>query len=309
MIGIESIAVEIPKHRIETVSIANAVGPYEGAEQAAPGFTHLTRKGPGQEASDMCVAAADRLFSTKHVARAEIECVIVVTQNPDGYGIPHVAAILQAKLALGAGCSGFDVGLGGSGYVYGLAIAKSFMEAQQLKRGLLFTCDPYSRVLGDLDSPGARSFGDAATVTLLSDKPRWTIGRFDLGTDGSQGDALQVRLRLGGRLHMDAEALSQFATSRGARSLKSALKLNELTLAQIDRILVQQGSRAIVEGIANALAAQGKLKFHAEGYGDTVSSSIPTGLALHMASTDRHIAVFGYGAGLSWGSTVITKVA
>ena len=45
----------------------------------------------------------------------------------DGHGLPHTSAILQARLGLPTTCAAFDIGLGCSGYVYGLAIARSLM--------------------------------------------------------------------------------------------------------------------------------------------------------------------------------------
>ncbi|MFG5130520.1 putative sulfate exporter family transporter [Campylobacter lari] len=52
--------------------------------------------------------------------------------------------------------SRFGVTLGGggsicSGYVYGLSIILSFMQNNNLKHGLLFTCDPYRKIIDDND--------------------------------------------------------------------------------------------------------------------------------------------------------------
>lgn len=308
MIGIRESFNEIPERFIETARLGPAVGADEFELRNNIGFACLTRKAPTQEASDLCVAAAQKLFSKARILPAEVDCAIVVTQNPDGYGIPHVAAIAQAKLGLSESCATFDIGLGGSGYVYGLSVIKSFMESNGLRRGLLFTCDPYSRVVGEFDNKTALLFGDAASVTLLTDEPIWAIGRCDFGTVGSQGSALQVRMKLGGRLHMDNSAVSKFAREHGSRSLRRAISLNELTIEQIDRILFHQGSRAEVEAIAEELGAPGKVGFYAEAYGDTVSSSIPIMISENVAPTDQRIALCGYGTGLSWSSTVLTRV-
>lgn len=309
MIGIREIFSEIPGQRIATSRVASAVGADDSMLRTSFGFTHLAKRARNQETSELCVVAAQKLFSAGRISPSEIDCTVVVTQNPDGYGIPHVAAIVQAKLGIPESCASFDVGLGGSGYVYGLSIVKSFMESNGLKRGLLFTSDPYSRVVGETDGHAALQFGDAATVTLLTETPMWAIGRFDLGTVGSQGSAFQVRLKLGGRLFIDNSAVSEFATERGARSVRMTVSLNELTMEQIDRILVHQGGRAVVEGIAQRLGAPTKAGFYAEGYGDAVSSSIPIMLSENVTPSDQRIALFGYGTGLSWASTVLTRVS
>ena len=53
-----------------------------------------------------------------------------------------------------SGCcrrASFDISLGCSGYVYGLAVATAFMQANGLRSGLLFTADPYSKILDPQD--------------------------------------------------------------------------------------------------------------------------------------------------------------
>jgi 3-oxoacyl-[acyl-carrier-protein] synthase-3 len=308
MIGIKSIAAEIPTRRVEAARMATAAGIDELALRNSLGFTHLSRRALAQEASDLCLSAAEKLFETEQILPAEIDCVVVVTQNPDGYGIPHTAAIVQAKLGLAEGCASFDLSLGGSGYIYGLSIVKSFMESNGLKRGLLFTSDPYSRVVAEFDGQAAMYFGDAATVTILTDEPTWRIGLFDFGTVGTQGHTMQVRVKLGGRLYLDRRAIFQFALERGPQSLRNVVKRNGLTVDQIDRIFVQQGSREIVQGIAREIGVSAKVGFHAESYGDTISSSIPIALAQNTDPNDRRVALWGFGAGLSWASTVLTRV-
>jgi 3-oxoacyl-[acyl-carrier-protein] synthase-3 len=308
MIGIRTISSEIPTLRIENAPRARAAGIDENVLRDCIGIKRISRRAPRQETSDLCVAAALKLFEAEHVSPSEVDCAAVVTQNPDGYGIPHTASIVQVKLGLPESCASFDIGLGGSGYVYGLSIVKSFMESNGLRCGLLFTCDPYSRVIDEFDGCEALIFGDAASVTLLTDNPRWAIGRFDSGTSGSRGHSFDVRLRLGGRLHMDHGIISEVAVERGTSSLRKAIALNELTIDQIDRGMVHQGSREVVRRIGQGLGVPDKAGFYAEDYGDTVSSSIPIALAQNIAPTDRVVALCGYGTGLSWATTVLTRV-
>lgn len=307
-IGIEAIAVELPVRRAEVDAVAQAVGINDKALHESLGFKSLARASEEQEVTDLCAAAAATLFQTEGVNPEVIECAAVVTQNPDGYGIPHAAAILQAKLGLPSSCACFDIGLGGSGYVHGLAILKGFMEFNGFRSGLLFTCDPYSRLVGEMDGHASLLFGDAATVTLLTDKPEWTIGKPLFGTLGSQAQAFQVRVRLGGRLVVDPEVVAEFATRYGVDSVRQVLKINGLSMEQIDRVVVQQAWRALVQSIGKALHVPEKVGFYAEELGDTASSSIPIVLSQHLASSDRSVALLGFGSGLSCASTVLQRV-
>src|SRR5207249_2145275 len=107
------------------------------------------------------------------------------------------------RLGLPAACACWDVSLGCTGFVHGLAILHAFMSAQGLTNGLLFTADPYSKIVDAHDRNTAMIFGDAATVTWLTSATRETpllvpiAARFH--TEGDRAGALENR---GGTLHM-----------------------------------------------------------------------------------------------------------
>lgn len=308
MIGIRAVAVELPDRGIETETLAPAVGVELDALRDSIGFKVLARAAEEQEVSELCAAAATNLFQAEGLNPESIECAAVVTQRPDGYGIPHAAAILQSKLGLPTSCACFDIGLGGSGYIHGLSILKGFMESNGFRNGLLFTCDLYSRLVGEMDGHASLLFGDAATVTLLSDQPVWSIGKSLFGTVGSQGQAFQIRVRLGGRLVVDPEVVAEFAKRYGVESIRGVLKINDLSTQLVDRVVVQQACKGLVKSVGEALQISEKIGFHAEGYGDTASSSIPIVLSQHIAPSDRTVALFGFGSGLSYAATVLQRI-
>ena len=62
----------------------------------------------------------------------------------------HVSSIIHKNLNLSENCACFDVSLGCSGYVYGLSVIKSFMNENDLSKGLLFTSDPF-KVIDESD--------------------------------------------------------------------------------------------------------------------------------------------------------------
>lgn len=170
-LGIQGIASIIPENWVDTTALADTLGVRSEQHGAHLGISRRSKRYPGQEASDLCVAAAEKLLGNGVLDPDAVDFLLVIGQNPDGYGIPHTASIVQRKLGLLERCATFDVGLGGSGYVYGLSIALSFMRANNRRCGLLFTADPCSRMIDESDSVTALRYGDAATVTVLSDEP------------------------------------------------------------------------------------------------------------------------------------------
>lgn len=306
MIGITAITYELPPQRILNTPRAVALGIQAETLDRRIGVRSISRKAKHQDTSDLAVAAALKLFERNLVTPEVVDCLVVVTQNPDGHGLPQTSAIVHAKLGLRRSCASFDIGLGCSGYVYGLSAIRSFMEANGLLHGLLITADPYSKVIDPDDKRTALLFGDGAAATLLSDRPQWRIGRFDFGTDGNGAGSLAVQ-GSDNRLHMDGRAVLQFSMSFVPDSLRRAMALNGLTPDQIDRVVLHQGSRVVVENIGNSLGMRDRTGFHIQDYGNTVSSSIPIVLADHVQATDRHVAISGFGVGLSWASTVLSR--
>jgi 3-oxoacyl-[acyl-carrier-protein] synthase III len=268
------------------------------------GFAQLSIKEPQQDTSDLALQAVQNLVEQGFDLNA-IQCLCVVTQNPDAGGIPHVSALLHGRLGLGQGVAAFDLGLGCSGFVYGIAIAKAFMQLHGFTRGLLITADPYSKIVDGDDPQTALIFGDAAAAVELSANYIWRIGETDFGTAGQHSGAL--RLLDSGKLAMNGRQIARVCATSIPDSIAASVRLNGLTLDDIDEVLLHQGSRYIVETIGAALGVAHKTPFFAGEYGNLVSSSIPIALARHVSPNSECIAVSGFGVGLSWASTVLTR--
>ena len=308
ILGIAAIATYIPDDYLDNLARAAALDAGEDLLRDKIGVLRVSRKAADEETSDLAVKAVQRLFDRGEVRPDEVDCLVVVTQNPDGHGLPHSSARVHGKLGLSTRCAVFDVSLGCSGYVYGLSIILSLMQAQGLKRGLLVTADPYSKIINPQDRNTSLLFGDAAAATLITDRPVWRVGRFDLGSDGRHADDLAVPAN-SRHFHMNGRAVLNFSARKVPESILHALEINGVALEQVDRFLLHQGSRHVVHQIARRLnVPDEKAPFLAGHYGNTVSSSIPLLLADEVVKDDRCVALSGFGVGISWGSTVLWRV-
>ena len=165
MIGIKGIASYIPAGRIDNLAQAALFERDEAFVMAKIGTRTLAVKGPDEETSDLGVAAIRNLLNANPALRVEnIDALVVVTQNGDAEGLPHTSAIVQHKAGLPTSTASFDIALGCSGFVYGLYVLKGFMQAANLKNGILVTVDPYSKHINHADRATALLFGDAATA-------------------------------------------------------------------------------------------------------------------------------------------------
>lgn len=306
-IGIGDIACYVPEGRLDNLLRAPELEATEELLREKIGVLRVSRKADHEQTSDLAVQAAKQLFDRGSVRADEIDCLVVVTQNPDDRGMPHVSARVHGKLGLQRSCAIFDVSLGCSGFVYGLSILKPMMQAQGYKRGLLITADPYSQIINMADRNTSLLFGDAAAATLLTDEPEWHIGRFDLGSEGAEWQKIEVGADTG-HLSMDGRAVLNFAGKIVPDSIRNAMQLNEVTADHVDRYILHQGSRHIVRQLAKRLqVSEDKAPFLAGDYGNTISSSIPILLSQGAADADRTIVISGFGVGLSWASTVLKR--
>ena len=306
MIGIEAIGTYLPKERADNLQRMKEFEVDEIFLKTKTGMLSLAVKAEGEETSDLCVAAFKDLQAKKDVSVSEIECIVVCTQNPDGMGLPHTSAIVHGKLGLPTSCAAFDVSLGCSGFVYSLSIIQAFMQANGFSKGLLFTADPYSKVIDAKDKNTSLLFGDGATVSLISDNPVWETGKFLFGSQGSDSSAIQVR-ESDGKLEMNGRGVFSFTATVVPKHLQEMLKMNKLTIDEIDIFAFHQGSRFIVDTLQKRLGVESnKVPFVAENYGNTVSSSIPF-LLSDLEENQLKVVVAGFGVGLSWASTVLLR--
>ncbi|OGV26346.1 MAG: 3-oxoacyl-ACP synthase [Legionellales bacterium RIFCSPHIGHO2_12_FULL_37_14] len=309
MIYLNSIGCYLTENKISNISRADQFSVDENFILQKIGMATLRVKKPEQDTSDLCVRAYLALKEKADFHDQDIDCLIVCTQNPDSYGLPHVSALVHEKLALNNTCAVFDISLGCSGYVYGLSIIQSFMLANDFKKGIFITADPYSKIVDENDKNTALLFGDAATATLLShnDYNSWGIGRFLFGSDGSKHRSIYVDNH-SKKLVMHGREILNFAAKIIPYHIQQTLRKNNLLMNQVDNFIFHQGSKFIVDTIREMLCLEEeKVPFSAKYYGNTVSSSIPMILS-DISSENKTILICGFGVGLSWGSCILNRM-
>lgn len=270
------------------------------------GIQEVARASQNEDSFSLGLAATEELIAKQGIDVANIEAIICVTQTP-GHPIPHVSARLHGALDVPDTCACFDISLGCSGYVYAINIAKSFMEANGMRNGILVTSDPYSKIVDSGDKNTTLLFGDGATATLLSTDAVFEIGRSTFHTRGK--DSKHLQSGPDGVLTMNGRAVFTFCAQAVPLDIKDAIELNQLSLEEIDKFIVHQGSKFIVDTIRGRLGlTEAKMPFLAADYGNTVSSSIPLILRNEMENPEQKVLLLsGFGVGLSWGSTILRR--
>lgn len=313
-IGIEEIAVALPTVAVDNRAIVEKHGFDAKFIEKKLGIGSRWRLSEDDSVSAMAGRAVDALFDSSETSRDAVELIVVVTQTPD-YCMPGVATLIQHASGLPRTAAAFDVGLGCSGYVYGLAIARGMMMAEGFSTGVLVTADAYSRIMTDDDRATSPLFGDAASATLLSRSPRYHLSRGVFGSDGAGATSLIARgtgskVEAREPLFMNGRAIYEFMMTEAPASVMALLEQEEMTLDDVDAFVFHQASRFMLESLAKSLKIQPeRLVVEMSDVGNTTSSSIPIALKrriIDAAPTPPRVLLSGFGVGLSWASVLLS---
>ena len=275
---------------------------------------------PSETASDLAVAAAEKLFRDQSIDRNEIDFLLLCTQTPD-YPLPTTSCLIQDRLGLPTRCGALDFNLGCSGFVYGLAVADGLIQSGAAKKILLLTAETYSKYIDNDDRSLRTIFGDGAAATLIDAADERSLWGFQFGTDGSGGDMLVVgdggsrptsdaikprhRKRWKSRLYMDGPSLINFTVDAVPRLVDEILRDNQLSDDDIHAYLMHQATWKMLDQLRTRMGlAEERLPVDIADIGNTVSCTLPI-LIDRMRSRNELPAgtnqmLIGFGVGLSW---------
>jgi 3-oxoacyl-[acyl-carrier-protein] synthase III len=248
------------------------------------------------------------LCKNTNINSAHIELVCVVTQNPD-QKIPHTAAIVHQKLGLGKRCMTFDISQGCAGFTHGLSIVSALMNNFNLHSALLFTCDPYSKIVDPNDKNTALLFGDAATVTFLTNDDEaegYTLIDTHFGTLPGSYECLMCI----DKLQMNGRDVLNNALREIPENIHALLSTNQLAVMDIDLFVFHQASKLLIQLLRDILELNEQIMpFNILNIGNTISSSIPIMLKEHIANKSKQqIVLSGFGVGFSFASSLIKLI-
>lgn len=320
-------AIPTPRHSfVETPEMFTA----EEAQKLATTIgVHERRIAPPHMlASDLAVAAAERLLADLDWDPASIEVIIFVTQGPD-YLLPATACLIQKRLGLPTSCAAFDVNLGCSGYVYGLWLASQLLAGSTGKRALLLCGDVSSRLLLPDDRSTRPLFGDAGAATALEKSADAAPIHVSLGTDASGAEHISIKagglrnnlvpaLRGGevgtlyedAHLHLNGPEIFTFTLRVVPGLVRDVLEQAGCELDTIDYCVMHQANKFILEHLRKKTKIPPeKFIVDMQSFGNTSSASIPlaicNSLAGQVAERKVKFLLGGFGVGWSWGGVIL----
>jgi 3-oxoacyl-[acyl-carrier-protein] synthase-3 len=277
--------------------------------------------------SDLSLVASKKAMEQAGVTGKDIDMVIVGTASSDYY-FPGIGAQLQDMLSLNT-IGAFDIRVGCSAFIYGLAIADNFIKTGQCKTILLVGVDVLSPALEK--SPDGRDvgvlFGDGAGAVILQPGQNGEgILSTHLHSEGKYVKELWCELpsfRLEGRgfsndmiekgrhkLIMNGREVFKHAVTRFPEVIQEALDANDLTMDDISQVIPHQANHRITEAVAKRLGVARDLVYsNIHRYGNTTAATIPIAMCEAFEEgkfkQGDHIILAAFGSGFTWASAAI----
>lgn len=326
-ISIESIVSCVPsivKDNLDDVNIPEA----QGKKILDTTGIRFRRIVENETAGDLCFAAAENIFENTDLKREDVAVLVFVTQTPD-YILPATATILQDKLGLPQSTIAFDIGLGCSGYVYGLSVIATLLEKipNPEATALLLVGDTISKICNVKDLSTYPLFGDAGSATLLK-KQIGSDVTFDLHSDGKGADAIKVEdggfrnpyskdselnqigegvnIRRKKDLFLNGMDVFSFGITKVPKAIKAFYEEAGVNDEDVDFFIFHQANMFMNEKIRKKLKLpEDKVPYTLHDYANVSCATIPITISSKLKDKmdrKRNIIACGFGVGLSWGT-------
>ena len=273
-----------------------------------------------ENTSDLAYKASLQAIEDAHIQKEDIEVIIVATMTPDCM-TPSTACLVQAKLGLNdCPIFAFDINGACSGFLYAFQIASDLLS--RYHHILVIGSETISKMIDWNDRSTCVLFGDGAGAMVL--------GRGDTKLyhyANSEGDLQEVLHAQGlplvhdlqnqgastHYLNMKGNDVFRFAIRVLKESIENVLDQSGLSIDDIDLVIPHQANYRIISHVAKKMKVDlSKFYMNLQEFGNTSAASIP--IAYAMAQREGKIPehgrviLVGFGAGLTYGATLIDNV-
>lgn len=272
--------------------------------------------------SDFAAGAAKNALEMAGVKPEEIDLVLLATVTMD-QPIPATSCFVQHRIGA-VNAAAFDFQAGCTGFIYGLSIADQYIRAGAAKKILLIGGEVLSKVLDWKDRTTCVLFGDGCGAVLLNAEPgdRGLLST-SIHSDGSMADFITLpgggskiptsHKSVDDNLHvvkMMGNETFKVAVRRIEGACREALEHAALQPEQIRWFIPHQANTRIIGAVADRLGwPEEKLYINIDRIGNTSAGSIPIALDEVVRNgkvKENEVLIFSaFGAGLTWGSSVV----
>ena len=269
--------------------------------------------------ASMAIEAAKKALQDAKVSPEEIDLIIVGTISPDHY-FPSTACEIQS--ALGAvNATAFDISAACAGFLFGLGIVDAYMKAGTVRTALVVGAETLSKMMDWNDRSTCVLFGDGAGAAVVRSDESGIMSMVQ-GSDGARGNALTCEGRRVNNPYkkndtsldytkMNGQEVYKFAVKTVPKSIEEALLKANVKADDVKYFLLHQANLRIIEAVAKRLGQSiEKFPTNLQECGNISAGSVPVLLDFvnreGMLQKGDTIILAGFGAGLTWGATILT---
>ena len=268
--------------------------------------------------TSMAIEAAKKALQDAKASPEELDLIIVGTISPDHY-FPSTACEIQN--ALGAvNATAFDISAACAGFLFGLGIVDAYMKAGTVRTALVVGAETLSKMMDWNDRSTCVLFGDGAGAAVVRSDESGIMSMVQ-GSDGARGNALTCEGRRVNNPYkkndtsldytkMNGQEVYKFAVKTVPKSIEEALLKANVKTDEVKYFLLHQANLRIIEAVAKRLGQSiEKFPTNLQECGNISAGSVPV-LLDHvnregMLQKGDTIVLAGFGAGLTWGATVL----
>lgn len=277
---------------------------------------------PKAGASELGVEAVRDLIRRHPVDLASIDMVICSTNSAD-YVFPSTASIIAAEAGIPDGAPCYDFQAACSGFIFGLEIARGFIESGLYRRILLVTAEKTSYYADPTDRSTLPLFGDGGSAVLVEPTTEdagiidCLIGNKNIGhrddliipAGGSANPTTIKTIEKGEHfIKMNGRVIFKNAVTYMGDTTVQILERNSIPFDQVAWVIPHQANRRIMDAVAERIGLPTeRILSNIEHCGNTSSSSI--GIAMSEGEAKLHkgdyVLLTAFGAGLTYGTMLL----
>lgn len=332
----------LPKKRVTNEDLSEIVDTSDEWIKSRTGIEtrHLAVE---ETTTSLSVEAAQKALKRAGMCGEDIDLIIAATVTPDKR-LPNLSCEVQSALGAERAVA-FDLSAACSGFLFSLHTAAMYLENGVYENALIIGAETLSKLIDWKDRSTCVLFGDGAGVAVVraekgedaaqqaavsanaeAGKTEMTaqsrgVLAMEMGSDGAQGMVLTCPDRpvnnpyvknAAARMYisMNGQDVYKFAVRTVPETIRRVVKKAGLELEDIDYFLLHQANYRIIEAVAKRLhQPMEKFPTNLKECGNISAASVPILLDKvnnhGMIGTGSKIVLAGFGAGLTWGATVL----
>ena len=323
-IKIISTGSSLPKLKISNDELSNIVDTSDDWIKSRTGIQERRIISKDESLLSLTTTAAELAISKANITASELDLIILATSTADD--LFGTASKIQASIKAD-NATAFDLTAACSGFLIALITASQFIMTGAYKNILIVGGDTLSRWVDWNDRRTCVLFGDGAGAMLIQASDQNNLIDFYLRSNGKQNHFLNINekkmdnLNFGDPqffnkkssyeyLSMNGQEVYKFAISKIPAIIMDCLNKNNITVQEVDWLLLHQANERILKTIADKIKLDyTKVLKNLNLYGNTSAASIPImldeAIQTERIKSNDLIVMSGFGAGLTWGVALI----